>query len=70
VGEGGAEVAEGDVVAGEVESDLVRYFFRVAALDFFAGVKGAEVRVAGTERNSALAAIPKSEGAHAGAVHG
>jgi len=70
VGQGGAEVAEGNVAAGEVEGDVTSKSFCGLGLGFFAGVEGAEVGVVGGQRNFTLTAIQEGKSADAGAIRG
>jgi len=43
--QGGAEIARGDVAAGEIESDIIADLFDGTGLSVFAGMEGAEERM-------------------------
>jgi hypothetical protein len=57
--QGGAEIAGGEVVAGEVASQVFAEFFRGTGAGFFLGVVGAEVGMVAGARSAATAAIRK-----------
>jgi len=59
--EGGAEIAGGEVLAGEEIGEVVGEFIGGAGLGVFAGVVGAEVRMTGAAGSAALAAIGEGE---------
>ena len=60
-GEGGVEIAGGEVVAGEEVGQVFAEFFGGLGLGFFLGVVEAEVRVAADAGGAAAAAIFVSE---------
>ena len=62
------EVAGGDIVAGEEKGDALSGFFASESLRFFAGVEGAEIRVAIAARSAAAAAIGECESTQGRAV--
>ena len=55
--EGGGEIASGEVFAGEEKGEIAGEFIGGAGLGVFAGVVGAEVRMAGGAGSAATAAI-------------
>jgi len=59
--EGGAEIAGGEVLAGEEIGQFEGEFIGGAGLGVFAGVVGAEVGMAGGTGSAALAAVGKGE---------
>ena len=59
--QGGAEIAAGEVVAGEEVGQVFAEFFRGAGAGFFLGVVEAEVGMLGGARSAATAAIRESE---------
>src|SRR6266702_3024870 len=59
--QGGAEIAGGEVVAGEEVGQVFAECFRGAGPGFFLGVVEAEMRVAADARSAATAAIGKSK---------
>jgi hypothetical protein len=68
--EGGTEVAGGEVGAGEVGGDFAADPLGGAGLGFLAGVEGAEVRMGGTARGAAAAAVGEREETQGGTVLG
>jgi hypothetical protein len=60
-GQGGAEVAGGEIVAGEEVVQVFAEFLRGAGAGFFLGVVEAEARIAADARSAATAAIRESE---------
>src|SRR5712691_6382645 len=59
--QGGAEIASGEVVAGEKVGQILAEFFRSAGAGLFLGVVEAEMRVTADARSAATAAIGKSK---------
>ena len=59
--QGGAEIAAGDVVAGEEEGQVFAEFFRGAGAGFFLRVVEAEVGMLGGARSATAAAIRESK---------
>jgi len=59
--EGGAEIAGGEIVAGEEVVEILAEFFYGDGLGFFLGVVVAEMRVAGGDGSEAAAAIGERE---------
>ncbi len=59
--QGCAEIASGEVVAGEKVGQILAEFFRGAGAGLFLGVVEAEMRVAADARSAATAAIGKSK---------
>ena len=59
--QGGAEIAGGEVVAGEEVGQVFAEFFRGAGAGFFLGVVKAEVGMFGDARSAATAAIRESK---------
>jgi hypothetical protein len=59
--EGSAEIAGGEVVAGEEIVEVLAEFFRGDGLGFFLGMVVAEMRVAGGDGSEAAAAIGERE---------
>jgi hypothetical protein len=59
--EGGAEIAGGEVLAGEKIGQFAGEFIGGASLGVFAGVVGAEVGMMGGAGSAALAAVGKGE---------
>jgi hypothetical protein len=59
--EGGAEIAGGEVFAGEEVGEVLGGFIGGAGLGFFAGVVAAEVGMIGGAGRAALAAVGKGE---------
>jgi hypothetical protein len=57
----GAEIAGGEVVAGEEIVEVLAEFLCGAGPGFFFGVVGAEMRMFGGARSAALAAVGKGE---------
>ena len=72
--EGGAEIAGGEVLAGEEIGEFAGEFIGGAGLGVFAGVVGAEVGMMGGAGSAALAAVGKGErtqrGTSVGAIGG
>jgi hypothetical protein len=66
--QGGAEIAAGDVVAGEEVGQVFAEFFRGAGAGFFLGVVEAEVGMLGDARSATTAAIGESKGTQGHAV--
>jgi hypothetical protein len=66
--EGGAEIAGGEVVAGEEVVEVFAEGIGGAGSSFFLGVVEAEVAILGGARSAALAAIGKGESAQTGTV--
>jgi hypothetical protein len=60
-GQGGAEIAGGEVVAGEEEGQVLAKYFRSASAGFFLGVVETEVRVTAVAGSAATAAVGESE---------
>ncbi len=60
-GQGSGKVVGGEIFAGEIEGDFARESIGGLRASEFAGVKSAEMRVAGSARSAALAAIGKGE---------
>jgi len=61
-GQGGAEIAGGEVAAGEEVGQLVAEILGGEGLGFFLGVVEAEVGMAGDARGAATAAVGEGEG--------
>jgi len=59
--QGGAEIAGGEVVAGEEEVQVFAEFLRGAGPGFFLGVVGAEAGIAAEARRAAATAIRESK---------
>ena len=59
--EGGAEIAGGEVLAGEEIGQIAAEFIGGAGLGFLAGVAGAEVGMIASAGNAATAAIGEGE---------
>jgi len=68
--EGDAEVAGGEVLAGEEIGYVAAEFVGGLGLGLFAGVEGAEMEMGGGMRATALATVGEGEGAEIGAVLG
>ena len=68
--QGGAETAGGHIAAGKMIGDILAGFLASKVLRFLACVERAEVRMAGTAGNAALAAIGKGERTQRGTVLG
>ena len=68
--EGSTEIAGGEITAGEEIGDVLAHFVGGAGLGFLASVKVAEVRIGGTVRSTATAAIGKGERTQRHAVLG
>src|SRR5690348_5937636 len=68
--QGEAEVASGNIIAGEKKGDVFTRFLASKGLCFLAGVEGAEIRMAVAARSAAAAAISESERAQGHAVLG
>jgi hypothetical protein len=68
--EGGAEIAGGEIAAGQVIGDVFAGFLASEGLGFLAGVEGAEVRMAGLARSAAAAAVDKGESTQRGTAFG
>ena len=66
--QGGAEIAGGEVVAGEEVGQVFAEFLRGTGAGFFLGVVEAEVGVVADTRGAATAAIRESEGTQGHAV--
>jgi hypothetical protein len=66
--EGGAEIAGGEVLAGEEIGQVAAEFIGGAGLGFLAGVVGAEVGMAGGAGSAATAAVGEGESTQARAV--
>jgi hypothetical protein len=66
--QGGAEIAGGEVVAGEEVGQVFAEFFCGAGAGFFLGVVEAEARMFGDARSAATAAIRESKGTQGHAV--
>ena len=60
-GEGGAEIAGGDVAAGEMAGDILAGLIGSEGVVLFAGVEGAEISMAGFAGRAAVTAIGKGE---------
>jgi hypothetical protein len=68
IGEGGAEIACGEVIAKEERRYSLASLFSGFGLRFLLGVEAAEMRVTGAARSAALAAIGKGESTQTGTV--
>src|SRR4029077_12652218 len=66
----GAEIASGHEAAGKVIGDIFAGLLAGEGLCFFAGVEGAEIRIAGLPGNAAVAAVNKHERTQIGTVLG
>lgn len=67
-GESGAEIAGGEIIAGEKVGEILAESFGGLGLGFFLGVVEAEVRMAGDAGSAAAAAIGEREKAEGYAV--
>ncbi len=70
VAQSGAQVAGGNITAGEARGDVAADFLSGEGLGFFAGVGVAEVWMAGIARSEAAAAVGEGESAQGHAVLG
>ena len=66
--ESGAEIAGGEIFAGEEIGDVAAHFVGSAGLRFLAGMVVAEVRMTGKEGSAAAVAIGEGERTQSGAV--
>ncbi len=67
-GQGGAEIAGGEITAGEERGYVTAYLLGGEGLRFPLGVEAAKVRVASEPRSAAATAIGEGEGTQAGTV--
>ncbi len=70
MGDGGGEIAGGQVTVGEERGYILSGLCSSAGLRFLLGVEEAEARMAGASRSTAMAAVGKGERTQAGTVLG